>query len=130
MTKLICLARFFVLESDLSQLSCIQPIAAAAGTLVDLHFTFGAKVMAMQLHIFAAGTFTFARAVDDYGFVSLNVKQRFAGSLIFLVDTFQLKGVKPNATTSPLANIDHQAAHLHLSELVKASWTFHKPNKA
>ena len=70
--------------------------------------------MALQFNAFAPGTFAFARGINLDPFIAPDLEQTFPGEFLFLIDSLQLKGIKPNAATAPFAHVHHQAADLHL----------------
>src|SRR5207302_9544244 len=84
-----------------------------------------AEIMAPELDLGTAGPIPFSRRINFHPFIALNVQQRFARCFVLLIDTLQLESIEPNPATAPFANIYHQAADLHLRQLIEASGTFH-----
>ncbi len=108
------------------QLSGIEPVTPAIGALIDLDLAFGAEKMPVQPHAIATGTIAFARGIDGDPLVPLEMEQRFTGYFIFFIDALEFKGVEPYPTAASLTDVNDQAADLHLSQLIEASWAFHK----
>jgi hypothetical protein len=109
----------------LRQLTCIEPVPAAIGALVDLDAAFRAEEMPMEFDLGTPRAFALARRVNHNAFGPAYPKQRLACPLIFFVDLLQFKRVKPDAAAPVLAYIDHQLSDLHLREIIEARWTFH-----
>jgi hypothetical protein len=53
------------------------------------------------------------------------LEQRLSGRFFFFVHALELECIKPNPTTTSLADIYLKAADLCLAQFIKASWAFH-----
>src|SRR5690242_7273524 len=82
--------------------------------------------MPVQSHAITTGTIAFARHIDGDPFVPLEMEQRFTGYFTFFIDALQFKGVEPYPTAASLTDVNDQAADLHFSQFIEASWAFHK----
>jgi len=118
---------FALLSANLGQFSGVEPVPSAIGALVNLDPALCAKEVAMQSNPGTARTIPFPRNVDHDPIIPFEMKQRLAGRLLFLVDLLKLECVEPNAATTALADINHQAANLGLRQFIEASWAFHEP---
>src|SRR5690348_9154826 len=115
-----------ILGANFGQFAGIEPVTTAVGTLIDLDPPPGAEKVAMQLNPGAAGTIAFSSGIHLNAFIPFDVKQSLPGRFVILIDLLKLKNIKPDPAATALANIDLKSAHLDFSELVEASWAFHK----
>jgi len=101
-----------LLGSDQGEFARVEPVTATARALVHLDAAFGAKEMPVEFHPCAAGTFALAERVHDQPHVARDVQQGLACGLTFLIDLFQLEGIKPNPAATAPAHIHGDAANL------------------
>src|SRR5215467_9774672 len=126
LTGLLFQSRLPLLESNLRQLTGIQPIAPAVRAFVHFNVSRRAGKMSFQLYAFAPRALALPRRIDFDPFIAPDFEQPFPSRFLFLIDSLQFKRIKPNPTASSIAYIHHEGADLHLLELVETSWTFHK----
>ena len=107
------------------QLTGIEPVTAAAGALVHLHFFLRAEEMTRELDAFTPGTVTFAAEVHVKLRVALDVDQPLSG-LLRLVNPLELERVKPDAAAAAETDIHREAAYGQGFQLVKAGGAFHE----
>jgi hypothetical protein len=111
---------------NLFQLATVQPVAAAAWTLIDFDSAFGIKTMAHEFDAGAARAVAFARRVDAAVRITRDIEKVFARSLTRFVHALKLKGIKPDAAAATVADIDRHSADLQLGQFMKARGTFHR----
>jgi hypothetical protein len=70
--------------------------------------------MTVQLDSRTPRALPFAGVVDDDRFVTLNREQGFSG-FTFFIHALELESIKPDPAATPMADIDHQSADLHLA---------------
>ncbi len=126
LSNFLSLSQLGILGTNLRQLAGIEPVTTAVGALIDLDPPLGAKEVPMQLNTRAARTLPFSGGIHLNTFVPFNLQQGLSCRLVTLIDLLQLKDIKPNPTATALANVNPELAHLDFSELVEASWAFHK----
>ena len=95
------------------EFTCIEPVTAAIGALIDLDPPLGTEVVPMQFYPLASRAIAFAAGVDNDLVIPLNMKQRLTGSLVFFVDSLQFEGIKPYPAATALADIDFETADLN-----------------
>jgi len=117
-------------RANLGQLAGIEPIAAAIGALVHLNFAFGTEKVPVQSHALTMGTIPFARHIHCDSVISREMEQGFTACFTFFIDALEFKSVEPYPTAAPLADVNYQAADLHFSQFIEASWAFHKATLA
>jgi len=105
-------------RSDLFQFPGIEPIAAAVWTFIHFDAPFAAEKMPLELDAVAAGTFPFARRIEDRVFLSLDLKEHLSRSLVFFIHALKFEGIKPDAAAATLANVHYQSADLDLGQFI------------
>jgi hypothetical protein len=93
--------------------------------LIHLDFPFRAEEVALQLHILTAGTSSFTSGVHNQRLVAPDFQHGFARDLLLFVHALQFESVKPNPTTTALANVHGDCSDLQRGKLIETSWTFH-----
>src|SRR5258706_6254411 len=61
-------------SADYGQLTGVEPITSTVGTFIDLHLSFGAEEMPLEIYPRAARTLTYASLVADHPFVVLHAQ--------------------------------------------------------
>jgi len=84
--KLVSIRIRRLFGADLGQLSSIQPIPPAIGTLIDLYLPFRAEKVSVQAHLCTARAVSFALGIHCDSRVAFDLEQWFARGLLLLID--------------------------------------------